>query len=52
MATVFLGAAWVISLWILSRSGPSAEEKDWARTIFTAITSAAAGILFGKQLGK
>jgi hypothetical protein len=52
MATIFLGAAWVFSLWIFTRADSSPAEKDWARTIFTAITSAAAGILFGKQLGK
>jgi hypothetical protein len=52
LATAFIGAAWAFSLWTLMRAGSSPAEKDRAWTIFTAITSAAAGILFGKQLGK
>jgi hypothetical protein len=44
--------ACIFSLWTLTRAGYSPVEKDWARTVFTAIISAAAGVLFGKQLGK
>jgi hypothetical protein len=52
LATFFLGVAWLVSLAVLVRPSFSPAEKDWARTTFTAVTSGAAGILFGKQLGK
>ena len=52
VALIFLGVAWSFSLWTPTRTGSSQMEQDPAWTILTAITSGAAGILFGKQLGK
>ena len=49
---VVLLTACVFCLWISVRDGYSPAEKDWARSILTAVISGAAGVFFGKQLGK
>ncbi len=51
LAMIFISGAWAYSLWMILKNEASSAEKDRAWTIFTSITSAAAGILFGKQLG-
>lgn len=51
LAMIFIGGAWAYSLWMILKNGAPSAETDRAWTIFTSITSAAAGILFGKQLG-
>lgn len=52
MAIVVIAVAAAISLIIMFRSESAPAEKDWAKTVFTAIMSGAVGMLFGKQLGK
>jgi hypothetical protein len=52
LAPLFIVIAWCVCLWILISGGFSATEKEWARTVFMAITSGAVGVFFGKQIGK
>lgn len=48
---VIIMAAAIISLVVIMK-GSSPEEKEWAKSVLTAILGGAVGMLFGKQLGK
>jgi hypothetical protein len=52
LALTLTALTWGVCLLIVTGNGWSPTEKDWARTGLMAITTGAAGILFGKQLGK
>lgn len=52
LAPIFIVGAWIFCIVILVGNGWSPAEKDRAWTAFLSITTGAAGLYFGKQLGK